>query len=198
MYLLFIYLIRIIKNMINPRKLVFVNIYSTETLARYLLSSYVLKSYLRKFLSEKDLDIEILNFSNYTEETKILETIIEKNPNYVGYSCYIWNIEKIIKVAKKIREKTSLIIHIFGGPEISEKRILTMPRKIADYYILSGKKIYEMPISLKDIQISSLKSLSHAKKNERNIITISTLGFIVFSFLRLKDPYWLFCCHRIC
>jgi len=132
--------------MINQKKLIFVNIYSTETLARYLLSSYVLKSYLRKFLSEEDLDIEILNFSNHTEEEKIFEAIIEKNPDYIGYSCYIWNIEKIIKIVEKIKEKTNLIAHIFGGPEISEKRILTMPKKIADYYVLGeGEiKLYEL------------------------------------------------------
>ncbi|MFA5878081.1 MAG: cobalamin-dependent protein [Candidatus Staskawiczbacteria bacterium] len=128
------------------KKFVFINIYSTETLAKYLLSSYVLKSYLRKFFAEDDLDIEIINFSNNTEETKILETIIARNPNYIGYSCYIWNIEKIIKIVEKIKERTSSIIHIFGGPEISEKRILTMPKKIANYYILGEgeKKLYEL------------------------------------------------------
>ena len=48
---------------------------------------------------------------------KILTTIISEKPDIIGFSCYIWNIEYIIKLASLIKENTNTII-ILGGPEV--------------------------------------------------------------------------------
>lgn len=132
----------------KPYKIILVNIYSTETIAKYLLSSYVLKAYLKKYFPDSNkMSIEILNFSNKTEIQEIYKEILEKNPDYVGYSCYIWNIEIILKIIKEIRERSKLMIHILGGPEISLGRISSLPNPaIADYYVLGEgeKKFYNL------------------------------------------------------
>jgi radical SAM superfamily enzyme YgiQ (UPF0313 family) len=107
-------------------------------MARYLLSSYLLKTYVKSHFNGNDnLSIDILNFSPKTEMSKICSKIIESNPNYIGYSCYVWNIEKILKVIKELKNKSKSIIHILGGPEISFDRILSLPRSsLADYYVI--------------------------------------------------------------
>ncbi len=117
-------------------KLTLVNLYPLETMAKYLLSSYVLKAYLNKFFNgDNDLTTNILNFSNKTKVSKICEGIIERNPDCVGYSCYIWNIEKTLKVIESLKDK-SKAIHILGGPEVSLNRILSLPdAPLADYYV---------------------------------------------------------------
>ena len=140
----------------NPRveayKIIFVNLYSTETMARYLLSSYVLKAYLCKFFDNNEVVIDIFNFDDKTETSEIWEQIIKNNPDCVGYSCYIWNIEKIFKVISGLRKESKSIIHILGGPEISFNRISSLPDpSIADYYIIGEgeKRLYGLISYLK-------------------------------------------------
>jgi anaerobic magnesium-protoporphyrin IX monomethyl ester cyclase len=123
-------------------KLVLINIYSDETLAKYLLSSYILKSYLKKFFDSDQLFIEILNFDNKTHKEEIANKILKSNPDYVGYSCYIWNIEQILKIIEYIREQKKNTIHILGGPEISVNRISLFENpKIGDYYVIGEGEI---------------------------------------------------------
>lgn len=120
-------------------KITFINLYSLDTIARYLLSSYILKAYVNKFFTgENNLSINILNFSTLTEVQKISEAIIKDNPDCVGYSCYIWNIEKIFRVIENLKYKNdSKVIHILGGPEISLSTIKSSADPtLADYYVI--------------------------------------------------------------
>ncbi|MGR3173275.1 MAG: B12-binding domain-containing radical SAM protein [Candidatus Scalindua sp.] len=124
-------------------RLALVNIYPANTIAQYLLSSYVLKAYLDKFLKMKDgLSINILNFSNTADTIKICEKIARERPDLIGYSCYIWNIERILDVIKCLKEK-GRYVNILGGPEISIDRIKTLPNpEIISYYVIGeGEKV---------------------------------------------------------
>ncbi len=43
-----------------------------------------------------------------------------KNPYIAGFSCYMWNVEYNLTLAKKIKEKWSDCIIVFGGPQIPD------------------------------------------------------------------------------
>lgn len=118
-------------------KLILINLYSSGVMAQYLLSSYVLKAYLNKvFDNDDELAVDILNYSSSTKASKIFEKIINGKPDYVGYSCYIWNIEKVLEVAGCLRDHADFI-QIFGGPEISLNRIASFANPtVADYYVI--------------------------------------------------------------
>ena len=106
-------------------KLVFINIYPDETIARYLLSSYVLFAYISKYYPQKDFfEIKILNFPNTINPQKISDSILKENPDIVSYSCYVWNIKIILNVIENLQFKLSCI-QIFGGPDISPEKIKT-------------------------------------------------------------------------
>ena len=124
-------------------KLLLVNIYPSDTIARYLLSSYALKAYLLAHLrGEDEFLIKVLNFSPTLDVLKIREKIMDEKPDCIGYSCYIWNIEKILKLIKALNEKARFI-NILGGPEISMNRIRLLPEaKVVDFYVIGeGERI---------------------------------------------------------
>ena len=77
--------------------MVLLNIYSPDTIARYLLSSYILKAYLKTHYNSNDLTIEVLNFSTESTAVKVCEELIDRRADIIGYSCYTWNIEKVLK-----------------------------------------------------------------------------------------------------
>jgi len=104
-------------------KLIFINIYPDETIARYLLSSYVLSAYIKEYYPKKDfLEIKILNFSNNVNPQRIIESIQKEEPDFISYSCYVWNINTIIGIAKEIENSLSCV-QIFGGPDITLEKI---------------------------------------------------------------------------
>jgi hypothetical protein len=117
-------------------KLLLVNVYPSQTIARYLTSSYVLQSYLRKTFSEDSLDIHIVNFNNQANIEKIVKKVRNYSPDIVGYSCYLWNIEKVFELQTSIKNKFRTI-HLMGGPDISVKKIVEDTRfKEIDYFII--------------------------------------------------------------
>ncbi len=123
-------------------KLILINLYPKETIARYLLSSYVLKAYVDKsFERDKNISIQVLNFNAETETSEICEKIIKHNSDCVGYSCYIWNIEKILDIVKTLKNRLNCI-HIFGGPEISLHTMQRLPdSNRTNYYVIGeGEK----------------------------------------------------------
>jgi len=123
-------------------KLTLVNIYPKETMARYLLSSYILKAYLDKYFEYGDLYVNVINLSENSDFCEMSGKILKESPDIVGYSCYIWNIKKVLEVIKQIRSRSN-IIHVLGGPEISLISIGSFSKTAADYYVIGvGEKIF--------------------------------------------------------
>ena len=106
-------------------------------MAKYLPSSYILKAYLQeRFKGQKELSVEVINFDAKTPSGEICEAVIECSPDLVGYSCYIWNIEKNIRTIVKLRKKIRCT-HILGGPEISLGRAsFFLEQGIGDYFVI--------------------------------------------------------------
>jgi len=92
-----------------------INDVSAYNLAPALLKSYCLKDYLIK----KYVQIKLKWFSTNDKDDEILKEIKMERPTVIAFSCYIWNINKILKISKSIRKlgfKGSIIL---GGPEVS-------------------------------------------------------------------------------
>jgi len=120
-------------------KLLFINLYPPNTLAKYLLSSYVLKGYLEKYyIGEKKLEIQIVNFKATKQIDKILKKVTELNPDVICYSCYIWNIEKINLLIGNLKKQNDFV-QILGGPEITINRIKNLDKNILPDYFIIGE-----------------------------------------------------------
>jgi radical SAM superfamily enzyme YgiQ (UPF0313 family) len=86
--------------------------------AKYIHTSLPLRS-LKKyaFSYEKYIDTEEYTINN--DEKAILEDIFEKNPDVVGFSCYIWNINIIMDIAENLKKVLPDVFIFLGGPEVS-------------------------------------------------------------------------------
>ncbi len=117
-------------------KLVLINLYSTATLARYLLSSYVLKAYLDRVFSEDDgVEVAVLDFATDSSIASMGQKILAARPQAVGYSCYLWNIERIVELIQWVGER-EMVPQILGGPEIAPSRLTQLAADgIGDYYV---------------------------------------------------------------
>ena len=71
-------------------------------------------------LKEKyaDIDATVVESTVNNDIDNIINKIIDGNFKIVSFSCYIWNITKILEICKTVKEKTGATI-ILGGPEVS-------------------------------------------------------------------------------
>ncbi len=86
--------------------------YSHSSLAVWYLKAAVLK------FSDMDINCQIVE-GTINESEDILYERIADNVKIFAFSCYIWNIEIVKSVAKRLKNQFPNAKIIFGGPEVS-------------------------------------------------------------------------------
>ena len=71
-----------------------------------------------KILREK-VEVEIMEFESFETDDSILYAIKKYDPHIIGFSCYIWNIKKILALSDKIKKINNDIKIILGGPQVT-------------------------------------------------------------------------------
>ncbi|MFH1237414.1 MAG: radical SAM protein [Candidatus Aenigmatarchaeota archaeon] len=84
-------------------------------LALYYLKAALLED---KKIAEK-INIGIEEFMVEDSDEHILKRILESRPEIIGFSCYVWNIEKILTLSSKIKSENNNVKIVLGGPETS-------------------------------------------------------------------------------
>lgn len=86
--------------------------------AKYIHSNLAIYT-LQTYAKNKGIDIEIAEYTINNYEEEIMADIYKKKPDFIGFSCYIWNITYINNIAKELH-KVLPNTHIwYGGPEVS-------------------------------------------------------------------------------
>jgi len=83
-------------------------------------------------------DISILEFTTDNKLSFILSEIYIAKPDILGFSCYIWNIEKILQIVSAVKMIMPDVIIIMGGPEVSFDAAVLLEKCSADI-IVSGE-----------------------------------------------------------
>lgn len=89
--------------------------------AKYIhsnLAVYSLKAYAEKY-GNNDCEIEIAEYTINQYADDILRDIYERKPDVIGFSCYVWNIEMVKKIAADCKKVCNGIDIWAGGPEVS-------------------------------------------------------------------------------
>jgi radical SAM superfamily enzyme YgiQ (UPF0313 family) len=75
--------------------------------------------YLYEILRTEGYDCDVASHSVNEDFHVILYSLISQNPSVICFSCYIWNIELVIKLCSSIRKIRRNIKIVLGGPEVS-------------------------------------------------------------------------------
>lgn len=96
--------------------------------AKYIHSNlgvYSLKAYAEQEISKRTHeqgDCPVIEIGEYTinnQMDQILEDIFRRQPDVVGFSCYIWNIIYIMELVRDLHKVLPDTIIWLGGPEVS-------------------------------------------------------------------------------
>ncbi|KXG42901.1 B12-binding domain-containing radical SAM protein [Tepidibacillus decaturensis] len=86
--------------------------------AKYIHSSLALR-YLKAYSQREFPDIKILEYSIKEPILQMVSEIYQKDPDVVGFSCYIWNIEETIQLIQLLKKVKPEVRIVLGGPEVS-------------------------------------------------------------------------------
>ena len=136
--------------------------------AKFIHSNLAVR-YLKKYAEQHGQ--EGIDFKEYTINQSldyILSEIYEENPDVIGFSSYIWNINYVKKLCIELRKLMPQIKIFLGGPEVSfDHEIL---REIgADYLIYGeGEKSFSALIDAitNKSSISKVNGISYLKDGE--------------------------------
>ncbi len=105
--------------------------------AKYIHTSLALR-YLKAYC-QKDFPVEIAEYTIKDPVLNIVSDLFQKNPDIIGFSCYIWNIEEtvhVIRMLKKIKPELTVVL---GGPEVSYDTDYWMKRLPEADFIVMGE-----------------------------------------------------------
>ena len=96
--------------------------------AKYIhasLSPWCLYEGVKKYAPE--IRAKVIEGTVNEKEEDIIKRIYEEKPDAIGFSSYIWNIEKVLYIAERLKELLPGAEIILGGPEVSfnEEKVLS-------------------------------------------------------------------------
>jgi radical SAM superfamily enzyme YgiQ (UPF0313 family) len=99
-------------------------------------------AYLKLFAERKGLGsfyhIEILPAgpSNALGDHALVAAILQREPWLVGFTCYLWNIERVLWVARELKRQRPGLKVVLGGPEITADNAWVLEAPELDFAVV--------------------------------------------------------------
>ncbi|MBK5247215.1 MAG: DUF4080 domain-containing protein [Peptostreptococcaceae bacterium] len=116
--------------------------------------------YLYEAAGEYKEQIQIKEFTINNDDDYIFTELVSGGHELVCFSCYIWNIEKILYLAENLKKAKPLVKIVLGGPEVSFDREVLL----AQYGFIDAVIIGEGELAFKKL----CKNFLEGKKIETN------------------------------
>ena len=139
--------------------------------ARYVHTNIAIR-YLKNSIKDMDdsIDIEIREFTINQSKEYILREIYKLQPDIIGFSCYIWNMEMINHITMLLKKIMPELIIVLGGPEVSftPKSIMKDNDAIDIIVMGEGEKTFkDLIIKIKDNEdYSQIPSISFRARGD--------------------------------
>ncbi len=74
--------------------------------------------------------------ANTYSDSGLVDEILSRDPWMVGFSCYLWNIDRTLWIAKRLKERRPDLLIVLGGPEITADNAWVLESGIIDYAVI--------------------------------------------------------------
>ncbi|MBR3767896.1 MAG: DUF4080 domain-containing protein [Clostridia bacterium] len=133
------------------------------------LSVWCLYAGVKKYCCS-DIDIDVMETTINYDNNKFLQEIINKKPDLISFSCYIWNINKTLELCRIIKEQLNCKI-VLGGPEVAYRTAQILDNYGFIDFVLTGEGEWAFASLLNaitaDCNFSAVEGLSF--RNEKKI-----------------------------
>lgn len=154
------------------------------------LAVHSLSAYVAPLIAETEtpLEIEILELTINQQEDELLREIYEARPDLLCFSCYIWNIEKVLNLTRECRKVMPEIDIFLGGPEVSYdgRKVLEEHSEITGVMVYEGEETFQevVEVYLHRKDFSQVKGIVYRDGDEicenqsREVMDLSRVPFV--------------------
>jgi len=154
-------------------------------------AKYVHTNLALRYLHELCKDICDTKLTEYSINDNILSAerdIILSKPDIIAFSCYIWNIEFILKLAADVKKALPHTVIVFGGPEVSFDAVQILDKYPFVDYVVKGEGEISFPALISYLcKTSSLPENGIAYRNNGEIC--DTPPAVLPDFSLIPFPY---------
>ncbi|MFO0823682.1 MAG: cobalamin-dependent protein [Gemmataceae bacterium] len=102
------------------------------------LAAAYLKLWAEKQHLGADFDIQILpgRDANTLGDHALVSSVLARNPWMVGFTCYVWNIERTLWIAAELKRRRPELLIVLGGPEITADNQWVLDTLHYDYAVI--------------------------------------------------------------
>ncbi len=118
------------------------------------LAPWCLFTACRKYCC-KEIIPEVSEGTVNEKDEALLSRILSYKSDAVAFSCYIWNIKRVLTLCDKIKKANPDTIIILGGPEVSYCQEQLLREHSSVDYVLSGEGEVTVPKLLNNIYLGS-------------------------------------------
>lgn len=114
-----------------------------KTLIIALNSKYIHSSlapwYLKASCSNKCGEVKVMEFTINENPDSVLASIYSENADVTAFSCYIWNIGIVLRLAESLKKILPDLTIVFGGPEVSYDAEEVLQKYPFAGFVISGE-----------------------------------------------------------
>jgi radical SAM superfamily enzyme YgiQ (UPF0313 family) len=117
--------------------------------------------------------------ANHLGDRALVEAILEREPWLVGFTCYLWNINRTLWIAERLKERRPDLRIVLGGPEVTADNAWVLQSSALDFAVIGeGEQTFaDLLRSLigNDVPASSIDGLyvSGGNVGGRSALTLS-------------------------
>ena len=103
-------------------------------------------AYLKAVASREDIDVKLVprSIMSYGSDQAILRVLTEARPVMVGMSCYQWNVERSLFLARELKRQVPSCTIVLGGPEITPDNDFLLRHEDFDVGVVGeGETVWE-------------------------------------------------------
>lgn len=158
--------------------------------AKYIHSSLACR-YLWASCRDCFKDTEVAEFTINDNIDDILGHIYFKKCDVAAFSCYIWNIEHVLKIAANLKKTAPDIKIVLGGPEVShDPKSILNDNEFVDY-VISGEgeirfKQLLQYLQNQNVKIENINGITYRENGK--VISKESVGLIE-ELERIPTPY---------
>lgn len=107
----------------------------TDVVGNVPLAAGYLKMLARQRGLDTDFDIQIFppTLANNCSDRGIVAAILQRQPWMVGFTCYLWNIDRTIWICQQLKAVRPDLLIVLGGPEITADNGWVLEQQCVDY-----------------------------------------------------------------
>ncbi len=144
------------------------------------LAAAYLKLFARRQGLEESFSIELLPaaLANSLGDQGLIRAILARQPWMVGFTCYVWNVERTLWIAQRLKQRRPDLIVLVGGPEVTADNTSVLQNPAVDYAVLGeGEQTFaQLLAALAQEDRHSCLSMANPQEADRNVCpTVSNL-----------------------